>query len=60
MERTIQFELSEEAQKKARKSALELRGLVWNDNLSSSECSDEVCFFNDSIEIIINFSIENI
>lgn len=44
MKRTTQFEMNNDAQNEARKKALELESLVWNDNLS-----DKVCFFNDSL-----------
>lgn len=50
MKRTTQIEMNNEAQNEARKKALELESLVWNDNLS-----DKVCFINNGLEIIVTF-----
>merc|ERR1719354_1349876 len=42
MKRTTQFEMNNDAQNEARKKALELESLVWNDNLSDKTSISEV------------------
>merc|ERR1712183_568241 len=42
MKKTAQFEMNDEAQNEARKKALELESLVWNDNLSDKTNFSEV------------------